>query len=85
MDFNGEYHLTADRRTVWNALNDINVLREAIPGCEQFTETGSNKYTATINSKIGPVTAKFKTNITVDNIMPEQSYTLIVEGSGGAQ
>lgn len=85
MEFNGDYQIDAARVEVWEALNSITVLQQCIPGCQEFTETGKNQYRADIRSKVGPVSATFKTQITVEDLLPPQSYTLIVESSGGAK
>lgn len=85
MNFTGEYTLPAARQDVWQALNSIQVLEDAIPGCQEFIATGANQYQAIIHSKLGPVTAKFKTKVTVENLDPPHSYTLVIDSSGGAQ
>ncbi|MFT5352031.1 MAG: carbon monoxide dehydrogenase subunit G [Planctomycetota bacterium] len=85
MNFTGEYQLSASRDDVWQALNNIEVLQDAIPGCQEFTEIAENQYQAIIHTKLGPVTAKFKTKVSVENLVPPQSYTLVIDSSGGAQ
>jgi len=85
MIFTGEYQLTASIEQVWEALNSTEVLQQAIPGCQSFTAINENQYQADIHTKLGPVTAKFKTKVTVEDLVPPQSYTLIVDSSGGAQ
>ena len=85
MNFTGEYRLSASREEVWEALNSTQILEEVVPGCQEFIEIGKNQYQAVILTKLGPVSAKFKTRVTVENIVPLQSYTLVIESSGGAQ
>ena len=55
MDLKGEYRLPARREAVWAALNDTNVLRDCIPGCQSLEMTGENEMAATVVTKIGPV------------------------------
>ena len=84
MDILGEYRINATRQAVWEALNDPEVLRQCIPGCEQLNRDGDGPLNATINAKVGPVSARFKTVLTLENINAPQSYTLVGEGKGGA-
>lgn len=84
MDILGEYRINASRQAVWEALNDPEVLRQCIPGCEQLTRDGDGPLNATINAKVGPVSARFKTVLTLENIDAPNSYTLVGEGKGGA-
>ena len=84
MDILGEYRINASRQAVWEALNDPDVLRQCIPGCEQLTRDGDGPLNATINAKVGPVSARFKTVLTLQNINAPESYTLVGEGKGGA-
>ena len=84
MDILGEYRINASRQDVWEALNDPEVLRKCIPGCEQLNHDGDGPLHATINAKVGPVSARFKTVLTLENINAPESYTLVGEGKGGA-
>jgi len=79
----GEYRLQASRQQVWQALNDPAVLRRCIPGCEELEQADENQYTAKVLSKIGPVKAKFNAKVSLTELNPPQSYTLIGEGQGG--
>jgi len=83
MDLSGEYVIPADRRKVWDALNDPEVLRACIPGCETLEMTGPNEMTATVVTKIGPVKAKFGGTVRLANIDPPNGYTIEGEGKGG--
>ncbi len=83
MDMNGSYRIPASRETVWAALNDPEVLKECIPGCEKLEMTSPTEMTATVTSKIGPVKAKFNGAVTLENINPPESYTIAGEGKGG--
>ncbi len=83
MDMSGEYRIEAPREVVWKALNDPAILKECIPGCEELEMTGETEMTAAVTSKIGPVKAKFKGSVTLENINPPESYTIVGEGKGG--
>lgn len=83
MDMNGSYRIPASRETVWAALNDPEVLKECIPGCEKLEMTSPTEMSATVTSKIGPVKAKFNGSVTLENINPPESYTIVGEGKGG--
>jgi carbon monoxide dehydrogenase subunit G len=84
MDMNGEYRIAAPRERVWAALNDPEVLKQAIPGCEEMTKISDTELEAAARAKIGPVSARFKGKVTLSNLNPPESYTLSGEGSGGA-
>ncbi|WP_428670257.1 SRPBCC family protein [Roseibium sp.] len=83
MDMNGSHRIPADRETVWAALNDPEILKACIPGCESLEKTSDTEMTAAVTSKIGPVKAKFKGSVTLENINPPESYTSAGEGKGG--
>ncbi|WP_428644955.1 SRPBCC family protein [Roseibium sp.] len=83
MDMNGSHRIPADRETVWAALNDPEILKACIPGCESLEKTSDTEMTAAVTSKIGPVKAKFKGSVTLENINPPESYTIAGEGKGG--
>jgi carbon monoxide dehydrogenase subunit G len=68
----------------WEALNDIELLRRAIPGCESITASGENAYELLVAAAIGPVKAKFKGKLQLLDIMPPESYTMRFDGQGGA-
>ena len=83
MDLTGEYVIAAERQAVWEALNDPDVLRECIPGCESLEMTSPTEMSATVVTKIGPVKAKFSGEVTLSNIEAPVSYTISGEGKGG--
>ncbi|WP_186400612.1 carbon monoxide dehydrogenase subunit G [Stappia sp. P2PMeth1] len=83
MDLVGEYRLLAGRGAVWLALNDADVLRRCIPGCEELEQVSEREMTATVVAKIGPVKATFKGAVTLENLNPPESYTIVGEGKGG--
>ena len=84
MDMNGEYRIAAPRQRVWEALNDPEVLRQAIPGCEELNKLSDTELEAAAKAKVGPVSARFKGKVTLSNLNPPESYTLSGEGTGGA-
>ncbi|MEH6546789.1 MAG: carbon monoxide dehydrogenase subunit G [Sneathiella sp.] len=84
MQMSGEELISASRERVWEALNDPEILRQAIPGCESVEKTGDDSFAATVKVKIGPVKATFKGNVTLSNIDAPNGYTITGEGKGGA-
>jgi hypothetical protein len=80
----GTYELEADRQTVWEALNDPEVLKACIPGCESLEQTGENELTATVTAKVGPVKAKFNGSVELKDLNPPESYRIEGSGKGGA-
>jgi len=83
MDMSGSHRIPAKREKVWEALNDPEVLKACIPGCESLEKTSDTEMSAAVTSKIGPVKAKFKGAVTLENINPPESYTITGEGKGG--
>ena len=83
MDMNGSHSIPASREAVWKALNDPEILKACIPGCESLEKTSETEMTAAVTSKIGPVKAKFKGAVTLENMNPPESYTIVGEGKGG--
>ena len=84
MDIRGEYQIGATREQVWAALNDPEVLRRCIPGCESLEMTGETDMQAKVMAAIGPVRARFNTTLKLENVNPPQSYTLSGESKAGA-
>jgi uncharacterized protein len=76
--------LPVNQAQAWEALNDIALLQSAIPGCESITPTGENQYEALVTAAIGPVKAKFKGKLRLEDMQPPTSYKLVFEGQGGA-
>jgi carbon monoxide dehydrogenase subunit G len=83
MDLNGEYLIEADRQTVWEALNNPEILAECVPGCEKLEMTSETEMSATVAIRIGPVKARFSGDVTLENINAPESYTIVGEGKGG--
>src|SRR6185436_12431192 len=84
MEMTGEYVIPAPRTQVWAALNDINVLKDAIPGCEVIAQVAPDQIEATVTAKVGPVKASFKGLVTLSDLDPPNGYTIRGEGKGGA-
>ncbi|PRY23867.1 hypothetical protein CLV78_104360 [Aliiruegeria haliotis] len=83
MDMTGEHRIAAPREEVWAALNDPDVLRVCIPGCQELEQTDDGRLSAVVVQKIGPVKAKFKGEVELVNVVPPESYTIQGEGKGG--
>ena len=84
MDMNGSQRIEASREVVYAALNDIEILRQCIPGCETIEKTSETEMTAKVVLKIGPVKASFSGKVTLSDLDPPNGYTITGEGSGGA-
>jgi carbon monoxide dehydrogenase subunit G len=84
MKLSGEYPIPASRQTVWEALNDPEILKACLPGCEAMEKVSDTEMKATITTKLGPVKATFHGAVTLTNLDPPNSYTLTGEGQGGA-
>ena len=83
MEMSGEQIVPAPQQAVWNALNDPEMLKACVPGCESITPTGDNEYQVLMVARVGPVSAKFKGKLTLADIKPPHSYALAFEGQGG--
>ena len=84
MDMQGQRILAVTQQQAWDALNDPEVLKVCIPGCDKVEASGDNQYVLGVSVKIGPVSAKFSGRITLSDINPPHSYTLSFDGQGGA-
>ena len=83
MTMTGENILPADRATVWAKLNDPEVLKACIPGCEELERTQDNGFRAVAKVKVGPVKATFKGKVVLSDIDEPNGYTITGEGEGG--
>jgi uncharacterized protein len=83
MDMTGEERINASRDAVWVALNDPEVLKRCIPGCQSLEMRSPTELTAVVKVKIGPVSATFNGEVTLTNVNAPQSYTISGEGKGG--
>ena len=84
MDMTGEYRLAAARPKVWAALNDPEILRQSIPGCEEVQKLSDTEMTAKVVAKVGPVQARFSGKVTLSDLDPPTGYKITGEGTGGA-
>ncbi|KAA0578783.1 carbon monoxide dehydrogenase subunit G [Azospirillum sp. B21] len=84
MDMSGSHRIEASREAVWAALNDPDILRQCIPGCEEVVRQSDTEMTAKVVAKVGPVSAKFAGKVTLSDLDPPNGYTITGEGSGGA-
>ncbi len=83
MDIVGERVIDAPRDRVWDALNDPEVLKACIMGCEEIEQDSETELRATVVAKFGPVKAKFKADISLEDLNPPESYRLVGQGQGG--
>ena len=84
MEMQGSRRLAVTQAQAWEALNDPEVLKASIPGCDKVEPAGDNQYTVGVAVKVGPVAAKFNGKITLSEVQPPESYTLSFDGQGGA-
>ncbi|HET6184871.1 MAG TPA: carbon monoxide dehydrogenase subunit G [Acetobacteraceae bacterium] len=83
MDMTGERHIPAPRSMVWDALNDPEVLKTCIPGCERLEATSPQDLEATAAVRIGPIAARFSGKVHLSDLDPPNGYTISGEGQGG--
>ena len=83
MEMTGERHIPAPRRKVWDALNDPDVLKAAIPGCESLEKLSDTEMKATASVRIGPISARFNGKVALSDLDPPNGYTIGGEGQGG--
>ena len=83
MEMTGEQLIQATQAETWAALNDPEILKDCVPGCETIERTGENEYAVQMTARVGPVSAKFKGRMTLSNIVAPDSYSIAFEGQGG--
>jgi hypothetical protein len=83
MDLTGEYKIAAPREAVWKALNDPEILKQAIPGCEEIQKLSDTEMTAKVTARVGPVKASFSGKVTLSDLDPPNGYKISGEGQGG--
>ena len=83
MEMTGEYHIPAPRERVWQALNDPETLKRAIPGCREIEKVTDTEFTAKVVAKVGPVSATFGGKVNLTDLDPPKAYTISGEGTGG--
>jgi len=84
MEMTGEQLIPVPQAEVWRGLNDPEVLKACIAGCESIEKVSDNEYRITLVTAVGPVKAKFSGKLVLSNLNPPNSYSLSFEGSGGA-
>jgi uncharacterized protein len=83
MDMTGEFRIPTTRQRVWEALNDPQILKQAIPGCETIEKVSDTEFTAKVVARVGPVKATFNGKVTLSDLDPPNGYTIQGEGTGG--
>jgi len=82
MKLSGSYQINLEKQKVWEALNDPEILKKTIPGCEKFKKNSDTEFSATATNKIGPFNASFTGNIELKDLNPPHSYK--ISGSGNS-
>ena len=83
LEMTGEYTLPLDRAAVYAALNDSDMLKRCIPGCEQLDKLSDTEFSAVARIEVGPVKARFKGKVRLTDLDPPQAYRIVGEGEGG--
>ena len=83
MRMSGECRIEAPRETVWAALNDPDVLKQAIPGCREIEKLSDTEFTAKVKVKVGPLSANFSGSVRLSDLDPPGGYNISGEGTGG--
>jgi carbon monoxide dehydrogenase subunit G len=83
MNLSGEYKLPLPRQAVWEGLNDPEVLKRCIPGCDELIKSSDTEMSAKVALKIGPMSAKFSGKVTLSDVDPPKGYKIAGEGQGG--
>ena len=83
MEMTGEQLIPASQADTWAALNDPEMLKQCVPGCESIERLSDNDFTVLMTARVGPVSAKFKGKMTLSNVKPPESYSITFEGQGG--
>jgi carbon monoxide dehydrogenase subunit G len=83
LEMSGEYVLPLSREKVYAALNDPEMLKKCIPGCEELEKTSDNEFAAVVKMSIGPVSARFKGKVRLEDLDPPNGYRIAGEGEGG--
>ncbi len=84
MEMKGEQLVPAPQQATWEALNDPQVLKACVPGCDSIVAAGPDTYEVLMVARVGPVSAKFKGKLTLSDVNPPTSYSIAFEGQGGA-
>ena len=84
MDLKGEEIIAQPMQRVWDCLNDPEILKACLPGCEEITKTGDDEFKVVLTAAVGPVKARFTGKLMLSDLNPPESYSLNFEGAGGA-
>jgi carbon monoxide dehydrogenase subunit G len=83
MEMNGEQRIPATQQQTWEGLNDPEVLKACVPGCESIERQSDTDYQVLMTARVGPVSAKFKGKLTLSDLDPPRGYSIAFEGQGG--
>ena len=83
MEMTGHQIVALPQQQTWEALNDTEVLKSCVPGCETLDKVADDRYELTMRQKIGPVSARFKGTMTLQDVDAPRGYTIVFEGQGG--
>ena len=83
LEMSGEYVLPQSRERVYAALNDPEMLKKCIPGCEELVKESDNEFAAVVKLAVGPVSARFKGRVRLEELDPPNGYRIAGEGEGG--
>jgi hypothetical protein len=83
MEMQGERRIAASRDQVWRGLNDPEILKLSIPGCQEIEKISDTEFTAKVRAKVGPVSATFNGKVRLSDLHPPSGYTISGEGTGG--
>jgi len=83
LEMSGEYVLPVERTKVYAALNDPAMLKRCIPGCEELEKHSDNEFAAVVKLSLGPVNARFKGKVRLEDLDPPNGYRIVGEGEGG--
>ena len=81
MKLTGSYTIPADKQTVWEALNNSEILKQCIPGCDEFAKNSETSFTATATNKIGPFNASFTGEVELKDLNPPNNYKIVGQGN----
>ena len=81
MKLTGSYQINLEKQKVWESLNDPEILKQAIPGCEDFKKNSDTEFTATATNKIGPFNASFTGDVELKDLNPPNSYKIVGSGN----
>ena len=84
MQLSGQHELELDKNTVWNEINNHEMLKQCIPGCEKLEQVEENQFEITILTKVGPIKTRFNGKMSIVDIQAPDSYKLVGTGSGGS-